>query len=518
MLGSIQQRRISPRSGRVLLSRRQPQRRPRQPQVQAKYDAAQNGHENRRHWERADNLSANAAMNPEVRRILRNRSRYEVANNGYAKGMVKTLADYVIGTGPRLQMLEEDSDINRIVEQKFTRWAKTVGLAHKLRTMRIAVTESGECFCLLATNPRLKDPVKLDLRLIEADQLTSPWPRLWPDPSFVDGIQYDEYGNPVSYTVLRHHPGDVYTGWAGSTEHDVRPADSIIHLYWAERPGQSRGIPEVTSSLSLYAMLRRYTLAVVSSAEQAALSSGVIYTDAPADSEAAELEPLETVDMERGEWHIMPYGWKTQQTKAEQPTTVYSDFKHEVVNEIARPMSMPFNIASGNSSGYNYASGQLDHQSFFKSVRIDQAHIGDVVLERIFRAWLEEAVLIEGYLPQPLRMRDVEPEHDWYWDGIEHVDPVKGANAQKTRLANGTTNLAIECAKQKLDWEQVLRQRARELALARELGLSMAPADTAPDTETDREEASASALRDMIDEAVEEAVAEGVLVSSGGRG
>ena len=49
----------------------------------------------------ADGLSANAANSPEVRRILRNRSRYEIANNSYARGIVLTLANDVIGTGPR---------------------------------------------------------------------------------------------------------------------------------------------------------------------------------------------------------------------------------------------------------------------------------------------------------------------------------------------------------------------------------------------------------------------------------
>lgn len=142
--------------------------------VRGKYDAAQTTHENRRHWANADHLSANAAASAEVRRTLRNRARYEVANNSYAKGIVLTLANYVVGTGPRLQMLTDDPEANRIIEMEFARWAKAVGLAHKLRTMRIAQCETGECFGLLATNPRVEAPVQLDLRLIEADQVASP--------------------------------------------------------------------------------------------------------------------------------------------------------------------------------------------------------------------------------------------------------------------------------------------------------------------------------------------------------
>ena len=132
---------------------------------------------------------------------------------------------------------------------------------------------------------------------------------------------------------------------------------------------------------------------------------------------------------------------------------------------------MPFNIASGNSSGYNYASGRLDHQSFFKAIRIDQQHIADVVLDHIFQAWFNEAVLVEGLLPQSVRQIDTDLAHQWFWDGFEHVDPAKEANAQKTRLANHTTTLAAEYARQGRDWEEELKQRAKEQDLMKELGL-----------------------------------------------
>ncbi|HRX87718.1 MAG TPA: phage portal protein, partial [Phycisphaerae bacterium] len=436
--------------------------------VRGKYDAAQTTLENRRHWIQADHLSANAAISAEVRRTLRSRARYEVANNPYAKGIVQTLANYVVGTGPRLQMLTDDPEANRIIEKEFSRWARAIGLAHKLRTMRIGQSESGECFGVLATNPRIAAPVQLDVRLIEADQVATPWPAARPDFNAVDGIILDEFGNPIAYTILRRHPGD--TGAVrGTSEFDIFPAESVIHLFRAERPGQNRGIPEITPALPLFATLRRYTLAVLSSAEQAALPSGVIYTDAPADAEAASVEPMDTVEMDRGTWLTMPFGWKIGQLKAEQPTTVYADFKHEIINEIARCLNMPFNIAAGNSSGYNYASGRLDHQAFFKAIRIDQAYLGDVVLDRVLKAWIDEAVLIEGYLPQSVRMLDVDLPHQWFWDGFEHVDPAKEANAQATRLGSNTTTLAAEFAKQGLDWESELRQRAREKALMREL-------------------------------------------------
>jgi len=49
--------------------------------IRGRYDAAVTNTENARHWASADGLSADAAASPSVRRTLRNRARYEVANN-----------------------------------------------------------------------------------------------------------------------------------------------------------------------------------------------------------------------------------------------------------------------------------------------------------------------------------------------------------------------------------------------------------------------------------------------------
>jgi capsid protein len=131
--------------------------------IRARYDAAVTNDDNRRHWANADGLSANAANSAEVRRVLRNRARYEVANNSYARGIVLTLANDVIGTGPRLQMLTDDAEANRRIEQAFAAWAKAVSLADKLRTMRMARAHDGEAFAVLTSNPKLPTPVQLDL-------------------------------------------------------------------------------------------------------------------------------------------------------------------------------------------------------------------------------------------------------------------------------------------------------------------------------------------------------------------
>ncbi len=456
--------------------------------VRARYDAAATNEDNRRHWANADGLSANAANSPEVRRILRNRSRYEVANNSYARGIILTLANDVIGTGPRLQMLTADGEANRRIELEFARWSKSIGLAEKLRTMRIARGADGEAFAILISNPRVMTDVQLDLRLVEADQVATPSLDARSSRA-VDGIVFDGAGNPIEYHVLRSHPGDASLG----REFDRVPAASVVHWYRSDRPGQARGIPDIMPALPLFAQLRRFTLAVLAAAETAADFAGILYTDAPANGEADSAEPFESIELEKRALLTMPGGWKMSQLEAEQPATTYAEFKHEILNEIARCLNMPFNVAAGNSSGYNYASGRLDHQTYFKSLRVEQAHVECVVLDRILAAWFDEAALIAGLLPAGLGPIAEWP-HQWFWDGHEHVDPAKEATAQATRLANHTTTLADEYARRGQDWEAQLRQRSKELALMSELGLPTGLQETTPSTEpTDEDEVPARA-------------------------
>jgi len=471
--------------------------------LRGSYDAASTSGENTRHWVNADALSADAATSSDVRRTLRMRARYEVANNSYAKGIILTLANDCVGTGPNLQMLTDDSALNKQVEQAFAEWASEVRLAEKLHTMRVAKAQDGEAFAIMDTNPKLAHEVKLDVRLIEADRVSSPLEHASAANS-VDGIVFDEWGNPVSYYVLKMHPGA--DTWRWSEDYIPVPQKNMIHVYRADRPGQHRGVPEITPALPLFAQLRRYTLAVVTAAETAAEIAGLIYTDAPPGGEAdvSNTEPMDTFEAERNTIVTLPAGWDMRQLKAEQPSSTYAEFKKEILNEIARCLNMPYNIAACNSSTYNYASGRLDHQTYFKSIFVDRAFMAHVVLDRLLAAWLWEYVFEVG-LVQSVALAGVRlasAPHQWFWDGTEHVDPVKESKAQGTKLANKTTTLAEEYAAQGRDWEKAVDQIRKEIKYCREQGVRH-PADSGGATG----EPTNGDLSDELDE-LEEALAE----------
>ena len=466
--------------------------------LRARFDAAQTTDENSRHWGYADGLSADAAASPGIRRTLRNRSRYEVANNSYARGIVSTIANDCIGTGPRLQLY--GTGISRkdasFVEGLWAEWCEAADIAEKLRTMRMAASTDGEGFGLIINNPEMPTPVQLDLRLIEAEQCTNPIAVIEPDD--IDGIAFDMHGNPVRYRVLKYHPGGIGV-IAHPLEYDDFNASKVVHLYRPERPGQRRGIPELTPALPLFAQLRRWTLSVIAAAETAADFAAIMYTDQTPE-ELQPGTPFDRIEIERRAMMSLPDGYKMAQLKAEHPTSTYQPTKHELINEIARAMNIPFNIAAGNSAGYNYSSGRLDDQIYHRQMRVDRQRVTQQVLARLFRQWVRESVLIEGLLPQSMRRIDTDWAHRWMWDGQKHIDPLKEANAQTVRLKNLTTTLADELAVEGKDWEDHIEQVAKERKKLAELGLSLdevAPAAPAePDEDEDDGAVEATILRD----------------------
>ena len=459
----------------------------RRPRVHGTYDSAQTTTENATHWSWADGLNANAANSGETRKTLRERAQLEQDNNGYVAGLVDKLGNDLIGRGPRpqLRIPGASRDVCRKIESAYQQWARRIGLASKLRLLDNAAVVRGEGFGMLVPNPALPlDGVQLDLRLYETDQVTTPFLMFTTTTEF-DGGKLDSHGNVTEWHLLKVHPGsDVWT--ANYLDYDAIPAGQMVHWFKPRRAGQLRGVPEILSSLTLYAYLRRYTLATVVAAETAANLAGVLETDASADTGAAPtVETMDEVAMVRGGLLTLPAGWKASQFKPEQPVNTYKDFKGELLTEAGQPVGAPRNVATGSSAEYNYSSGRLDHGIYQRGVGVRRADLADRVLDHVFRAWLDEAALIPGLIPEGLPLRHLWT-WTWYFDGFTSLDPQKEATANKTLLETGCTTLAEIYAEKGQDWEEAIEQRAREQEYAASLrrpavGTDPRSAATAPD-------------------------------------
>ena len=378
-----------------------------------------------------------------------------------------------------------------VIERKHRNWLQAINFRNKLWRMKLAKGVDGETFGIYYTNPKSRDKVKLDLWVIETDQVSSFEVNFEPtQTNEIDGVRFDKYNNPESYHVLASHPGTNFVGLSSQTEGSWVRAKYVTHWFRQDR-GWLRGIPEITPSLPLCALLRRYTLAVVQSAEIAASMSVLLESEGPPNTtpfgNMDSLSPAQIEDqffdafpIMRGMMMSLPWGMRAKQMSAEQPTAVYERFVDSLIREIMRPLNMPFNIASGFSGGYNFASGTLDKQIYWSSHKQDRLLCESAVLDPITQTWWEEAKRQVDYFEQDIIPSDQSingqtelPEHEWGWDDDpDHPDPQKVANSLVTlRDANIISDKDIQRSRYNRDREEHYQNLIEEQQRKKELGL-----------------------------------------------
>jgi capsid protein len=428
-------------------------------QVQAKYDAAGSSDEFKNYWAASDSLDADSANSRQVREHLVKRSRYDTWNNGYSDGIAQTYATDLVGRGPTLRMQTGSEAFNRMVEMAWWDWCKKTQFRRKLWTMAHAKHVDGEAFGILRRNARVNHRVKLDLVLHETEQVQTPY-LAYGEPGVIDGLQFDAFGNATFYDVLEHHPGSNQVYNRNYQVPEKVPARFVSHWFKLRRPGQHRGIPECTSTLNVGAASRRWREAVIAAAENIADFSLFIKTQFQPD-EMDSVSPMSTFDVQKRMMTALPEGYDAFQPKAEQPTATHAEFSKSLINEQARPKSMPYNKAACDSSSYNYASGRLDHQTYYGQLDVDRDDCNDLVLDPIFSVWFEYAIVAYGWLGgDPAAVNMSAMVHEWDWTKHQVADIQAEASATDKRLKNGTASLASVHSDCGMDYEDEIVKTA----------------------------------------------------------
>lgn len=431
-------------------------------QMRMKYDSAQNTSQNQLHWSNADLLSPHAANSLSVRTKLRSRSRYETANNPYLKGIVLSKTNDIVGSGATLKITDPrfNAEQKASIETLWLKRSKKVKLRKKVWRLVYAFIEDGEGFSFKFTDRNLNHRVKVNQSIVECDQVShfeaSTISGVRSRRRYeVDGVRFNKTSGEASeYHLLDEHPGE-------NLIRNMRPLDGrwirankVIHLFRQER-GWLRGIPETTPTLPLWALLRRYTLAVVQNAEIAAdftvlLKSLQSASLNPFDSNIGDpdnTDPsgwFDSFPIDRGLMTVVPDGHDLEQLDPAQPVSTYDSFVNALVQEASRPLLVPKNHALGSSGDFNMASANLDRQIYRESIRQFREDLNDDCLDRDLEQWWFEAIRTPGYfLDEGLAesdvmgvvarfqsLRDDPPDHTYRWDEVpEHVDPVKWATA-----------------------------------------------------------------------------------------
>ena len=306
----------------------------------------------------------------------------------------------------------------------------------------------------------------------------------------MDGIRFDDYGNPFSYHVLRVHPGfwSYATGYVGFPwEYDVWPAYFVMHWFRSDRPGQHRGIPEIAPALPLFAYRRRFALAVIQAAESAANQALFMHTPLVAeengDKAAPDGTPGDLIPLVRNMIATLPDGYDITQLHPEEPATTYEMFDRCIVREIGRCLKAPYQKISGDSSASNFSASNHDHLDWWRGIDETREDLECGPLDRTLAAWLFEARDIRlggvgdfgaAYIPPNVRQVLAKaltgnacdlPVHKWGWQRREWPNPQQEAAADEKNLQMCTDSLSNICSRKGHDYRKVVAANAKALGM-----------------------------------------------------
>lgn len=443
------------------------------------------GH-NRLNWDWATSiLSADQEIRYSLR-TMRARSRQLSRDNGHALRFFNAARKNVIGpTGVKLEISLEDNDsVNEAIELAWLRWSRSV-TADGRATMTDAcnlwletLLKDGEVFVRKVRG--YPGRFGFALEFIDADRVDWLYDRrrvVASDGSVTNeirmGIEIDEWHRPVAYHVLQYHPTEIYAG-----RNYLRiPAEEIDHAYLFRRAQQTRGVPFLHAAMSALNMLGGLEEAELVSSRMEACKGGYFTSktgenDMPKPRDASG-KPI-TVDQSPGYWLELPPGVMPVANDPNHPNSAFPEFRKALLHGVAMAAGCSYATLSGDLRDVNFSSlrqGVLDERDDW---RVLQTFAIEHFLVPLFADWLAMAML-SGELRIPLPPVN---QPDYYLDAITWtargwlwVDPFKDIQADVMAMRAGLRTAQAVCAGQGLDYREVYEQRAKEIALAKELGI-----------------------------------------------
>lgn len=423
---------------------------------------------------------------------LRSRSRQLGREDPILCGLKKTFTDDVIGTGLRPQAVTEDKVKNDRIERFFKSRcidlfpAEDIRFGGAQRLIYQKIFEDGEVF---VKQSRLGTGM-LWFEVIEADRVCQPpgEKAVTENRRIIDGVERDKHDRIVAYWVRTEHPGEIHTTKRFKWERVERGV--MRHFRDVDRPGQTRGVPRCHAviqdlrdlDLLIVASLRRTQVAASFAAFITSEADIEELMDSTAEKEGYKLDQK----LEPGMLFKLYPGEKIETISPNFPSPEFMPFIVCLARRIGAAFGVSWQIVLKDFSEANYSSARTDLLEARKRFSWDRDAFKDV-LNWIWRSVLEDGVL-QGLLPR-LSADDFEAVN-WIGNGYQWVDPLKEASATKQKLEIGLTCLRDEAASQGKDYEDLMRQRAKEkqleMELAKEFGLNpMASAEQ--DEENDQE-------------------------------
>ncbi|NDH03794.1 MAG: phage portal protein, partial [Marivivens sp.] len=295
----------------------------------------------------SDWVSQGTSADSEVKnslRILRNRARSLVRDSDFAKSALRAVKNNVVGQGIKHQAQVRmvrggrlDERLNSLIEYEWKKWGKaknchaggTLSWSDIQRLCLNSMIESGEVFVRFVYQEFGDSKVPFGLEILEADFLDDDYTGLESNGNRVRmGVEINEWGRPVAYHFLTYHPGDYQFSYGNiAQKRRIRvPAEEIIHLYAAERPGQTRGVTAFASAIMRLNNLKGYEEAEIIAARASSAMMGFVRTPDQELFEDGTFDDQSVLDFAPGSIRRLAPGEEMQFFSPSRPDDAFTPF------------------------------------------------------------------------------------------------------------------------------------------------------------------------------------------------
>ena len=394
-------------------------------------------------------------------------------NNVFIRGAVDMLVNKIVGAGSTPQARSDDPNFNSKAEAGFRRWSEVAdvygqfhfGDIERLLIQRLFL--DGGVFIKKILDNKRKNPYCL--QILEYSSLANQGTPKG-NNQIVHGVEVDPNGIVVAYHF------NVGSDLGLSSKIVRISKNNILHFSPFRRPGQLLGIPLLAPAIpAAYNLNEIIEAELISKRVEASLSVFIKTNDV-----YGKLQGLQKNDNNDREIEIAP-GMVNFLEPGEDITTVdpqrpgknFREFTYLILEGIARSLGVSLEQITGDKSQVNYSSARHSELELRDYIGPFRKALERYFLIPVWRDYINFAVMsgqlkVKGYMQNPEKYEKVE----WIFKGDDWVDPLKEIDAKTNEILLGVSTLSDVCAAKGKDWQEVLKQRAREVEFIKKLGLT----------------------------------------------
>lgn len=438
------------------------------------------------------------------RQDLTDRSEDLIANNPHATSIVDSTALNVVGgagmlpqSKPPFKLLgiseEQAKEVADQAEWAFWEWSKEADVEGEdhfsdIQLLNIrSMVGRGEYLVLPVYPDTPGRKFSLALQVLDNRRLRTPR-NLMNDRDVRDGIRLGPHGEKLSYYIADPDDGKLTTNLNSNSFQPIAARRghlrNIFHGFHRKDAEQVRGISALAPCLKIFKDYDDYMDFEVVGAILAA--SFAIWIETPPGEDPNKYAGETATDGSNKYKEVTPgqimYGTAGQKPhimKSERPGNSFPIFVETMLRAIGAATGLPYEIVAKDFSKTNYSSARaalLEAWRFFNHYQVWLVnHFNQPVWEMVFEeAWLRGMIKLPKGSPDFYQARKLWTNATWTPPKRGWIDPVKEVAAGKEAVVSNMLTLADWYGEQGKDYEEELRQIAKERKLMKELGLTMA--------------------------------------------